>query len=56
MTRLGNSYDASLGFAPGNASFTSSTQLASPLPYFSRYCTKHLGQTPSDYRLSLQPK
>ena len=24
--------------------------------YFSRYCTKRLGQSPSDYRLSLQPK
>ena len=23
---------------------------------FSRYCTKHLGQSPSEYRLSLQPK
>ena len=26
------------------------------LSYFSRYCTKYLGQSPSDYRLSLQPK
>lgn len=26
------------------------------LSYFSRYCTKHLGQSPSDYRLSLQPR
>ena len=26
------------------------------LSYFSRYCTKHLGQSPSSYRLSLQPK
>ena len=26
------------------------------LSYFSRYCTKHLGQSPSDYRASLQPK
>ncbi len=26
------------------------------LSYFSRYCTKHLGQSPSDYRKSLQPK
>ena len=26
------------------------------LSYFSRYCTKHLGQSPSDYRRSLQPK
>ena len=26
------------------------------LSYFSRYCTKHLGQSPNDYRLSLQPK
>lgn len=26
------------------------------LSYFSRYCTKHLGQPPSEYRLSLQPK
>ena len=26
------------------------------LSYFSRYCTKHLGLSPSDYRLSLQPK
>ena len=26
------------------------------LSYFSRYCTKHLGQSPSAYRLSLQPK
>jgi len=26
------------------------------LSYFSRYCTKHLGQTPSEYRASLQPK
>ena len=25
------------------------------LSYFSRYCTKHLGQSPSEYRLSLQP-
>jgi AraC-like DNA-binding protein len=28
----------------------------SSLSHFSRYCTKHLGQSPSDYRLSLQPK
>ena len=26
------------------------------LSYFSRYCTKHLGQSPSAYRRSLQPK
>ena len=26
------------------------------LSYFSRYCTKHLGQSPSAYRQSLQPK
>ncbi len=26
------------------------------LSYFSRYCTKHLGQSPNEYRLSLQPK
>ena len=26
------------------------------LSYFSRYCTKHLGQSPSNYRMSLQPK
>ena len=26
------------------------------LSYFSRYCMKHLGQSPSNYRLSLQPK
>ena len=26
------------------------------LSYFSRYCTKHLGKSPSEYRLSLQPK
>ena len=26
------------------------------LSYFSRYCTKHLGQSPSMYRQSLQPK
>ena len=26
------------------------------LSYFSRYCTKHLGQSPREYRLSLQPK
>ena len=26
------------------------------LSHFSRYCTKHLGQSPSDYRQSLQPK
>ena len=26
------------------------------LSYFSRYCTKHLGKSPSHYRLSLQPK
>ena len=25
------------------------------LSYFSRYCTKHLGVTPSEYRKSLQP-
>lgn len=25
------------------------------LSYFSRYCSKHLGMTPSEYRLSLQP-
>ena len=28
----------------------------SSLSYFSRYCTKHLGQSPSEYRCSLQPK
>ena len=27
----------------------------STLSYFSRYCTKHLGQSPSEYRQSLQP-
>ena len=26
------------------------------LSYFSRYCTKHLGVSPSDYRRSLQPR
>ncbi|MBR0077497.1 MAG: AraC family transcriptional regulator, partial [Bacteroidales bacterium] len=26
------------------------------LSYFSRYCTKHIGQSPSEYRRSLQPK
>ena len=26
------------------------------LSYFSRYCSKHLGQSPSAYRQSLQPK
>ena len=26
------------------------------LSYFSRYCTKHLGQSPSEYRMSIQPK
>ena len=26
------------------------------LSYFSRYCTKHLGQSPNEYRQSLQPK
>ena len=26
------------------------------LSYFSRYCTKHIGQSPSEYRQSLQPK
>lgn len=28
----------------------------SSLSYFSRYCTKHLGKSPSEYRQSLQPK
>ena len=28
----------------------------SSLSYFSRYCTRHLGQSPSEYRQSLQPK
>jgi AraC-like DNA-binding protein len=28
----------------------------SSLSYFSRYCTKHLGQSPTEYRQSLQPK
>ena len=28
----------------------------SSLSYFSRYCTKHLGQSPSEYRLSIQPR
>ena len=28
----------------------------SSLSYFSRYCTKHLGQSPSEYRQSLQPR
>ena len=28
----------------------------SSLSHFSRYCSKHLGQSPSDYRQSLQPK
>ena len=27
----------------------------SSLSYFSRYCSKHIGQSPSEYRLSLQP-
>ncbi len=28
----------------------------STLSYFSRYCSKHLGQSPSKYRLSFQPR
>lgn len=28
----------------------------SSLSYFSRYCSKHLGMTPSEYRQSLQPR
>lgn len=28
----------------------------SSLSYFSRYCTKHMGQSPSEYRLSIQPR
>ena len=28
----------------------------SSLSYFSRYCAKHLGKSPSEYRLSIQPK
>lgn len=28
----------------------------SSLSYFSRYCSKHLGQSPSEYRLSIQPQ
>ena len=28
----------------------------SSLSYFSRYCSKHLGQSPSEYRQSLQPQ
>ena len=28
----------------------------SSLSYFSRYCSKHLGQSPSEYRLSIQPR
>jgi YesN/AraC family two-component response regulator len=28
----------------------------STLSYFSRYCTKHLGLSPSEYRHSLQPR
>lgn len=28
----------------------------SSLSYFSRYCTKHLGQSPSEYRFSIQPR
>ncbi len=28
----------------------------SSLSYFSRYCTKHLGLSPSEYRRSLQPR
>ena len=28
----------------------------SSVSYLSRYCTKHLGQSPSEYRQSLQPK
>jgi len=26
------------------------------LSFFSRYCAKHFGQSPSEYRQSLQPK
>ena len=26
------------------------------LSYFSRYCVKHLGKSPSEYRRSLQPR
>ncbi len=38
-----------------------STQIAelmdfSSLSHFSRYCSKHLGQSPNDYRQNLQPK
>ena len=36
-------------FAADRMNFTS-------LSYFSRYCTKHLGQSPSEYRKSLQPR
>ena len=28
----------------------------SSLSHFNRYCSKHLGQSPSEYRQSLQPK
>ena len=46
---------------PLNDERLSLTQIAdlmnfTSLSYFSRYCTKHLGQSPSDYRMSLQPK
>lgn len=44
-----------------NDSRLSLTQIAdamnfSSLSYFSRYCTKHLGISPSEYRASLQPQ
>lgn len=40
-----------------NLSLTQIAQLMNfaSLSYFSRYCSKHMGMTPSEYRMSLQP-
>ena len=47
-----------VGYLPAFASNLKIAELMNfaSLSYFSRYCTKHLGQSPSEYRQSLQPK
>ena len=49
LKELLNDTDLSLTQISERMNFTS-------LSYFSRYCTKHLGQAPRTYRKSLQPK
>ena len=47
---------AKIGIIPESCKESLSIPIHWKSVIFSRYCTKHLGQSPSEYRQSLQPK